>query len=54
MKITAIRLLQLEGELEHQGVFWEERLIRPVDIYPQYRAEGPVVLPTPTEGHYRI
>jgi len=50
MKITDIRLLQLSGTMEHEGKFWEERLIRPIDIYPEHRAEGP----GGTEGKYRI
>ncbi|MFN8473558.1 MAG: enolase C-terminal domain-like protein [Anaerolineae bacterium] len=37
MKITKVRLLQLEGVLEHEGEFWEERLVRPIDIYPAHR-----------------
>ena len=40
MKITEVRIVLLEGVLEHQGEFWEERLIRPVDIYPEHREEG--------------
>src|SRR4051794_15806655 len=39
MKITAVRCVQYTGTMEFPGVFWEERLIRPVDIYPQYKAE---------------
>jgi L-alanine-DL-glutamate epimerase-like enolase superfamily enzyme len=39
MKITAVRCVQYSGAMDFPGVFWEERLIRPVDIYPQYRAE---------------
>ncbi|MFN8499125.1 MAG: enolase C-terminal domain-like protein [Anaerolineae bacterium] len=38
MKITKVRLLQLEGVLEHEGEFWEERLARPIDLYPAHRA----------------
>ena len=41
MKITAVRVFELKGVLEHKGEFWEERLIRPLDIYPEHRAEGP-------------
>jgi L-alanine-DL-glutamate epimerase-like enolase superfamily enzyme len=37
MKITAVRLLRLRGTLRTQGPFWEERLVRPIDIYPEYR-----------------
>ena len=40
MKITDLRIRELEGVMEHPDPFWEERLVRPVDIYPAYRAEG--------------
>jgi hypothetical protein len=53
MKITAIRVFRLEGELEHPEPFWEERLSRPIDLYPDHRAEGPLTLPR-TPGGYRI
>jgi L-alanine-DL-glutamate epimerase-like enolase superfamily enzyme len=39
MKITHVRVLKMSGTLHHEGEFWEERLIRPVDIYPEHRAE---------------
>ncbi len=40
MKITAVRLRELTGTLEHpDGPFWEERLIRPVDVYPEFHAQ---------------
>src|SRR5947209_12882610 len=38
MKITAIHLRRLRGTMETEGPFWEERLVRPIDIYPEYRA----------------
>ena len=38
MKITAIRLRQLTGTMRHPGDFWEERLIRPMDVYPEHKA----------------
>lgn len=38
MKITDIRFRQVQGTLEHDGEFWEERLIQPLDVYPEYRA----------------
>jgi L-alanine-DL-glutamate epimerase-like enolase superfamily enzyme len=38
MKITAVRLRHVRGTLPTTGAFWEERLVRPIDIYPQYRA----------------
>jgi L-rhamnonate dehydratase len=38
MKISAIHLRRLRGTMETEGPFWEERLVRPIDIYPEYRA----------------
>ncbi len=35
MKITAVRLFQLQGTLEHEGDFWADRQARPIDIYPE-------------------
>ena len=35
MKITAVRLLRLSGTLQTEGPLWEERLVRPIDIYPE-------------------
>ena len=37
MKITDVRLHQVTGTLPFEGVFWEERLIQPIDVYPEYR-----------------
>jgi L-rhamnonate dehydratase len=54
MKITAVRLTQLEGTLEHPGEFWEERLIRPIDIYPEHQVEGPDYTNKIGDGKYRI
>jgi L-alanine-DL-glutamate epimerase-like enolase superfamily enzyme len=54
MKITAVRFEQLTGTMEHPGVFWEDRLGRPTDVYPEGRAEGPRSLPQVGDGRYRI
>jgi L-alanine-DL-glutamate epimerase-like enolase superfamily enzyme len=54
MKITAVRLFELQGVMEHKGEFWEERLTRPVDIYPEHKVEGPSWLDKIGEGRYRI
>ncbi len=40
MKITAVRLLRLRGTMRTDGPFWEERLVRPIDIYPEYRSRS--------------
>ena len=55
MRITAVRLFRLTGTMETRGPFWEERLVRPIDIYPAYRARddfegGAQIDPT----HYRM
>jgi L-rhamnonate dehydratase len=54
MKITAVRCIQYTGTMDFPGVFWEERLIRPVDIYPQFKNEGAGWLPPAHEGAYRM
>lgn len=58
MKITAIRLREYTGTLEHPGVFWEERLIRPIDVYPEHSAEAAAATTgTPVnlgEGRHRL
>ncbi len=54
MKITAVRCVRYTGTMDFPGVFWEERLIRPVDIYPQFRAEGAGWLPPAHEGAYAM
>jgi L-alanine-DL-glutamate epimerase-like enolase superfamily enzyme len=40
MKIKAIRCRELTGAMPFEGEFWEERLSRPIDVYPEHRAEG--------------
>jgi L-alanine-DL-glutamate epimerase-like enolase superfamily enzyme len=40
MKITKVRLRQVEGVMKHPDPFWEERLVRPVDVYPKFKAQG--------------
>ena len=41
MKISAVRVREVEGTMPTDGPFWEERLLRPIDIYPDYRTENP-------------
>ena len=55
MRITEVRLFQVQGTLEHEGPFWEERLVRPIDLYPEHRIEGPADYPVPiAEGRYLV
>jgi L-rhamnonate dehydratase len=39
VRITGLRLRQLTGIMEHEEPFWEERLARPVDVYPEHKAQ---------------
>jgi hypothetical protein len=43
LKIENICTLELIGKPPSKG-FWEERLVRPVDIYEKFRGVGPEVL----------
>ena len=54
MKITEVSVYELQGVLEHQEEFWEERLLRPLDIYPEHKAEGAHEMFAVGEGHYRV
>ena len=38
MKITDVRSVKLEGELERSEPIWEERIAMPLDAYPEFRA----------------
>src|ERR1700690_3264376 len=38
MKITAVRLRRVRGTMRTDGPFWEDRLVQPIDIYPEYRS----------------
>jgi len=55
MRITAVRVLELYGTMPTDGPFWEERLVRPIDIYPEYRVrddfEGGVQI---DPGHFSL
>lgn len=54
MKITAVRIFKVSGVMAHAGEFWEERLTRPVDIYPEHKIEGPNWHEKVADGQYRI
>jgi L-alanine-DL-glutamate epimerase-like enolase superfamily enzyme len=41
MKIRSVRSVEYSTSFEHSGEFWEERLVRPVDIYPEFADEPP-------------
>jgi L-alanine-DL-glutamate epimerase-like enolase superfamily enzyme len=54
MKITHVRVFQVEGVLENDGEFWEERLVRPIDIYPEHKVEIFNEMERLPSGHYRV
>lgn len=54
MEITAVRCVAYTGTMEHPGEFWEERLIRPVDVYPRFRDEGPWPMRRAGDAGYRL
>ncbi|MBN1583821.1 MAG: mandelate racemase/muconate lactonizing protein [Anaerolineae bacterium] len=54
MKITAVRLFEVRGTMAFPGTFWEERLIRPMDIYPEHKTQGAGWLAPADEGHYAM
>ena len=54
MKITDVRILKLSGVMEVEGTFWEERLIQPIDIYPEHRSAPREMFGRQGEGEYRI
>lgn len=39
MKIYKIQIKQLFGTLKSSEIFWEERLVQPIDIYEEYRSQ---------------
>ncbi|MBN9510893.1 MAG: mandelate racemase/muconate lactonizing protein [Alphaproteobacteria bacterium] len=39
MKITRLRVRRVTGTLPTDGPMWEDRLVRPLDIYPEHRRD---------------
>ncbi len=54
MKIVDIKLREISGIMEHPDPFWEERLIRPVDVYPEFREQGADYSTSLGDGRYAI
>ncbi len=40
MLITGLRLRQISGTMSHEEPFWEERLQRPIDVFPEFKAQS--------------
>ena len=54
MKIVDLKLREISGVMEHPDLFWEERLIRPVDVYPEFREQGADYSTSLGDGRYAI
>jgi L-alanine-DL-glutamate epimerase-like enolase superfamily enzyme len=54
VKITALRLREVTGQLEHAGPFWEDWLVRPLDVYTDRRAAADEGLAPRGEGRYTL
>ncbi|MBZ7924884.1 hypothetical protein LAC81_29545 [Ensifer adhaerens] len=54
MRITEVRLRQLRGTLPTQGNLWEARLVRPLDVYPEYRNRDDFEGGEQTEDGFKI
>lgn len=54
MKIRAVRLIEVRGELAFEGEFWEERLVMPLDLYQPYRDEHRASHRPNESGKYEI
>ena len=54
MKISDLKLREISGTMEHPDPFWEERLIRPVDVYPEFREQGADFSTSLGDGRYAI
>jgi L-rhamnonate dehydratase len=52
MKITGIRFIRVKGAWHYDGPMGEERLVRPLDIYPEFKAQQSGSLPHAEDGVY--
>ena len=50
MKVRRLRLWQVSGTADFDETFWEERLVRPLDVYPEHRVEGTEIYGAPEIG----
>jgi L-rhamnonate dehydratase len=54
MKISAVRVLRVNGTMPTEGSFWEERLVRPIDVYPEYRMRDDFEGGVQTAGGFKL
>jgi L-rhamnonate dehydratase len=50
MKTPEVRLLEVKGTMVYGEPMGQERLVRPVDIYPEFRAQPSNGLPPSSPG----
>ena len=50
MKITGLCIRELDGTLDRATPLWEERIVRPIDIYPAYTDVPDPRFSSPAEG----
>jgi L-rhamnonate dehydratase len=54
MKITAVRCVAYSGHMDHEGEFWADGVLRPVDVYTPFGTEHPMPLGRNEAGAYRM
>jgi len=54
MRIEDVRTFTLRGLMPCEGEFWEERLVRPIDVYQRFREEGPGSLKRVSESTVEV
>ena len=54
MNITSIKLRKVSGTMETNGVFWEERLAMPLDVYDEFRDRSPIAWDNQTDDGYKL
>lgn len=54
MQIADVRVLRLTGVMECAAPFWEERLIQPLDIYPEHKAAPRAIFDQLSDDALRI
>ena len=54
MKITGLRIRELDGTLDRSSPLWEERIVRPIDIYPAYADVPDPRFSSPDEGPHPV
>jgi L-rhamnonate dehydratase len=54
VKITALRLREVTGRFEYGGLFWEDWLVRPLDMYTRRHSPAEEGISSNGDGNYAI